>query len=48
MKTVVQVKWIMVRLWGSEVGMFSYFRLAVNQGIRPAVSICIADVKISH
>lgn len=30
METVVQVKWIMVRLWGSEVSVFSYFRLTVN------------------
>lgn len=48
METVVQVKWVMVRLRGSEVCMFSYFRLTVNQGIRPAVGIRIADVEISH
>lgn len=48
MEAVVQVKWIMVRLWGSKVGMLSNFRLTVNQGIGPAVSICVADVKISH
>lgn len=29
-KAVVQVKWVMVRLWGSKVSVFSYFRLAVN------------------
>lgn len=45
-ETVVQIKWVVGRLGGGKVCVLPDLRLAVDQGVGPAVCVGTADVEV--